>query len=89
MRRVGGFRPFYWEEYDLYLRLRAAGEWVHVPLPLYAYRKHDASMSARASDRMNGWLQLAMEWGADTLRSSGAELEMEQALTLLERRQPR
>ena len=89
LRRIGGFRPFYWEEYDLYLRLRAAGEWVHVPLPLYVYRKHDASMTARASDRTNGWLQLAMEWGADTLRSSGAALEMEQALTLLEGRQSR
>ena len=87
LRRIGGFRPFYWEEYDLYLRLRAAGEWVHVPLPLYVYRKHDVSMTARASDRINGWLQLAMEWGADTLRSSGTDLEMEQALTVLESRQ--
>jgi glycosyltransferase involved in cell wall biosynthesis len=87
LRRIGGFRPFYWEEYDLYLRLRAAGEWVRVPLPLYVCRKHDASMTARASDRINGWLQLAMEWGADTLRSSGAEFEMEQAMALLEGRQ--
>jgi len=87
LKRIGGFRPFYWEEYDLYLRLRAAGKWVHVPLPLYVYRKHDSSMTARGSDRINGWVQLAMEWGADTLRSAGAGLEMEQALTLLEGRQ--
>jgi glycosyltransferase involved in cell wall biosynthesis len=89
LRRIGGFRPFYWEEYDLYFRLRGVGEWVHVSLPLYVYRKHDASMTARASDRINGWMQLAMEWGADTLRSSGAELEMEQALALLEGSQSR
>ncbi len=31
VRTVGGYRPFYWEEYDLYLRLREAGEFVHVP----------------------------------------------------------
>ena len=87
LRRIGGFRPLYWEEYDLYLRLRAAGKWVHVPLPLYVYRKHDASMTATVSDRIKGWRQLATEWGADTLRSSGADLEMEQALTILEGKQ--
>ena len=89
LKRIGGFRAFYWEEYDLYLRLRAVGEWVHVPLPLYIYRKHDASMTARASDRINGWRQLAMEWGVDTLRSVGADPEMEQGLSLLEGRQSR
>src|SRR2546425_10962884 len=43
---VGGFRPFYWEEYDLYLRLRRVGCFLHVPRPLYVYRRHADAMTS-------------------------------------------
>ena len=85
LRHAGGFRAFYWEEYDLYARLRSMGEWTHVPLPLYVYRKHESSMTSRAADRLDGWRQLAGEWGADTLRSLGSSGELDQALAVLER----
>jgi glycosyltransferase involved in cell wall biosynthesis len=84
LRHAGGFRPFFWEEYDLYLRLRNAGAWEHVPLPLYTYRKHDAAMTADADARLSGWKQLASEWGADTLRACGSHSEMERSLMLFE-----
>ena len=84
VRQVGAFRPFYWEEYDLYLRLRHQGEFVHVPQPLYMYRKHAASMTCDLSDRLEGWLQLAKEWGPDTLGSVGFDDELDKALQWLE-----
>lgn len=84
LRAIGGFRPFYWEEYDLYLRLRQVGGFLHVPQPLYIYRKHELSMTNNSESRTEGWLQLAREWGADTLRSAGTHQEMEEALLALE-----
>ena len=46
VRAVGGFRHLYWEEYDLYLRLREHGTFLHLAEPLYFYRKHPSSMTA-------------------------------------------
>lgn len=84
LRAVGGFRPFYWEEYDLYLRLREVGEFVHVAQALYLYRKHAGSMTHALSERLEGWVQLAREWGADTLRSAGFDRDLDKALRLFE-----
>lgn len=86
LKDIGGFRSFFWEEYDLYLRLLKAGPWVHVPAPLYVYRKHRAGMTAAAPDRLDGWLELAREWGAAALLAAGSNAEMEQALGILERK---
>jgi len=80
VRHVGGFRPFYWEEYDLYLRLRHAGLFLHVPQALYAYRKHSEAMTSVSAKRQQGWLDLAREWGSDTLRSAGVNPELDEAL---------
>jgi glycosyltransferase involved in cell wall biosynthesis len=85
LRGVGGFRPFYWEEYDLYLRLRQVGKFVHVPQPLYMYRKHIDSMTHNGSKRLEGWLQLAKEWGSDTLKSVGFNPDLYKALQLQEK----
>ena len=85
LRRVGGFRPFYWEEYDLYLRLRQEGRFLHVPRPLYIYRKHADAMTSVASKRLQGWADLARVWGADTLRSVGVNAELDEALRQLAR----
>jgi len=84
LRQVGGFRPYYWEEYDLYLRLRQVGEFAHVSRPLYMYRRHADSMTYAASTRLDGWLQLAREWGVDTLKSAGFDRDLDKALQLLE-----
>jgi len=86
LRGAGGFRPFYWEEYDLYLRLRQVNEFAHVPRPLYMYRKHTDRMTYDVSKRLEGWLQLAREWGSDTLRSAGFDPDLNKALELLERK---
>jgi glycosyltransferase involved in cell wall biosynthesis len=80
LKAIGGYRPFYWEEYDLYLRLRRAGSFIHVKEPLYVYRKHGAAMTSSKARRQSGWRELAREWGAATLRSAGQEAEMEEVL---------
>jgi glycosyltransferase involved in cell wall biosynthesis len=84
LREVGGFRPFYWEEYDLYLRLCKVGEFIHVQKPLYMYRKHPDSMTCNMSKRLEGWLQLAKEWGVDTLKVAGFHPDLDKVLQLLE-----
>lgn len=80
VRRVGGFRPMYWEEYDLYMRLRAEGAFVHLPEPLYVYRKHASSMTASASRRLDGWRELIETWGGAPLQAVGSSSELEQVL---------
>jgi glycosyltransferase involved in cell wall biosynthesis len=86
LREVGGFRPFYWEEYDLYLRLRKEGDFIHIPQPLYMYRRYTESMTYDVSKRIKGWLQLAREWGTDTLRSAGFDHDLDKALQFLEKK---
>lgn len=76
IRRAGGFRPMYWEEYDLYLRLRHFGSFVHLPEPLYYYRKHAASMTADPDRRRAGWRELLDAWGERDLREAGTSLEL-------------
>lgn len=81
LREVGGYRKLYWEEYDLYLRLREHGEFLHLPLPLYFYRKHSMSMTHRAGERKRGWQELIDYWGADRLRSAGRSEELDRILS--------
>jgi glycosyltransferase involved in cell wall biosynthesis len=85
VRQVGGFRDFYWEEYDLYLRLRQRGEFVHIDEPLYMYRKHSNSMTHVAAKRIEGWLELVQVWGVETLKSAGFDDDLDRALKLLKK----
>ena len=80
LRALGGFRSFYWEEYDLYLRLRSQGRFLHVERPLYHYRKHADAMTADADKRRQGWKELTEMWGIQTLRSAGSNPELDQAV---------
>lgn len=80
LRAVGGFRGFFWEEYDLYLRLMRIGPFLHVQQPLYAYRKHDEGMTHAADRRREGWRQLQHAWGAEALRAAGFHPELEEVL---------
>jgi GT2 family glycosyltransferase len=80
LRAIGGYRAFYWEEYDLYLRLRTQGRFLHVAAPLYTYRRHAAGMTGSRRARHEGWRQLAQIWGAQALREAGVNPELEEAL---------
>ena len=80
LRAVGGVRPMYWEEYDLYLRLRDLGPLLRVPEALYEYRKHAAAMTADAEARRAGWRQLLDAWGAERLQAAGACPELADVL---------
>ena len=80
LRAIGGFRPLYWEEYDLYLRLRSQGRFLHVERPLYGYRKHDGGMTSDREKRRQGWKELAELWGVEALRSAGVSPDLEQAI---------
>lgn len=80
LRTIGGYHPFYWEEYDLYLRLRPLGKFLHVPAALYTYRRHAAAMTQSREARHNGWRELARAWGEQALRTAGANPELEEAL---------
>ena len=80
LRTVGGFRSFFWEEYDLYLRLRTHGDFLHLPEVLYVYRKHPASMTAQAEARRAGWRELIRTWGKERLCAVGSCPELDDVL---------
>jgi glycosyltransferase involved in cell wall biosynthesis len=80
VRSVGGFRPFYWEEYDLYLRLLNRGTFLHLPEPLYFLRRHSTSMTADAKNRRAGWRELIRAWGIPQLLAAGTSPELEEAI---------
>jgi len=83
LKAVGGYRPFFWEEYDLFIRLQRLGEFRHVPKPLYRYRRHDANMTGDADRRLNGWRELMDEWGPDVLRSVGSHQDLDRAVAAM------
>jgi glycosyltransferase involved in cell wall biosynthesis len=80
LRNIGHYRQLYWEEYDLYLRLREQGEFLYLPLPRYFYRKHARSMTHNQEQRKSGWRELLDCWGAETLRNAGFNPELEAVL---------
>ena len=80
VRAAGGFRPLYWEEVDLYLRLQARGEFGYLHEGLYTYRRHADNMTASAARRKDGWRELAATWGAPALRAAGRSDELEAVL---------
>ncbi len=66
--RVGGYRPMFWEEYDLLLRLEQAGaRWRYAPAATYRYYRHAAAMTADAERVRTGWQELVSVWGAEAL----------------------
>ncbi len=77
LRDAGGYRDFYWEEYDLYMRLKDRGEVVHVNEVLYRYYLHGQNMTASSEARRRGWRALITEWGIERLRELGCCEEME------------
>jgi glycosyltransferase involved in cell wall biosynthesis len=73
MLRVGGYREFFWEEFDLYIRyLTASGRPpVHIPRVLYHYHLHPDNMTRDKEATRRGWLQLKKQWGFNVLSKYG------------------
>ena len=75
VKKIGGYRPVFWEEYDLYLRYLQSSHLspVHIPRPLYYYYRRPGSLSLTASpDRVRaGWEELESIWGEATLKKFG------------------
>ena len=73
VRDLGGYRPLFWEEYDLYLRYlqRSRRPPVRISRPLYYYSRHPSSMTADSVRVREGWKELAEVWGEMTLRENG------------------
>lgn len=73
VRRVGGYRPLFWEEYDLYLRYlqRSQRPPTRVPRALYFYSKHATSMTADKASVREGWEELRKLWGEEALVKFG------------------
>lgn len=75
---AGGFRPLFWEEYDLFLRLKQKGKFLYVPRPLYRYRIHPGGMTQDPQARRRGWEELIARWDLKALRAAGSHPELEQ-----------
>ena len=72
---VGGYRPLFWEEYDLYLRYaqKSGRPFYRVPQALYRYNRRAGSLTMSVSGEAvrKGWEELIEEWGEETLRRFG------------------
>jgi len=77
VRAVGGYRVTFWEEYDLFLRLREKGRFLHVARPLYRYRHHEGNRTLNDTHRIEGWRDLIDRWGLEHLRALGSHEELE------------
>lgn len=71
LRKIGGYRKMFWEEYDLYLRLSELGSFHHIPQLLYFYRHHDRNMTREANARKDGWSELIQLHGREKLIKAG------------------
>lgn len=78
LRKIGGYRRVFWEEYDLYLRLLDFGRFAHIPRPLYYYRRHQNNMTNLASVRKRGWLEIVELHGKEKLLSAGDVTKVEE-----------
>jgi glycosyltransferase involved in cell wall biosynthesis len=74
--QAGGYRDFFWEEYDLYLRLLMREvRMASLARAVLYHREHGASMTASAAARADGWQQLITAWTLGTLCRFGAPEE--------------
>jgi len=79
--RAGGYRNYYWEEYDLYLRMLRQGSTVSgISEPILHYRKHGENMTAKKDARVDGWNRLIETWSSAELRRFGNHEELEEIL---------
>jgi len=75
---AGCYRPLFWEEYDLYIRMLEQGARVaRLPQALLCYRTHPESMTASEGARLDGWRELLRVWPQETLYRWGHDDELE------------
>ncbi len=80
VRETGGYRPLYWEEHDLMIRLRSRFPMRRVPCAVYRYFRHSRSMTAPSDARRSGWRQLTDSWDKEELLRWGTHPELVQVL---------
>jgi glycosyltransferase involved in cell wall biosynthesis len=80
VREIGGYRPLFWEEFDLYIRylLKSGLPPFYVPRPLFNYSNHPSSMTADPGAVANGWKELLGQWDLETLRRFGSHPVLEE-----------
>ena len=75
LTELGGYRPLFWEEYDLYIRYaqNSRRRFFHIPQALYVYNRRPGSLTmTRSGESVRlGWQELKSEWGEETLREFG------------------
>ena len=79
VRAIGGYRPLFWEEFDLYLRLLESGQCVqaHVARPLYVYRVGaEGAMTSDPAAVAAGWDELRKHWDDEVLRRHGLDADL-------------
>ena len=77
VRKLGGYRNFYWEEHDLMLRyLREHPKGKHLKRPEYVYYRHNSNMTGLSSKRILGWKELLNEWKPSVLKKYGYDKEL-------------
>lgn len=70
---LGGYRPIFWHEYDLYMRyLEYANRKPHyLQEAVYVCGGHAGGPSFATLEMISGWKELADVWGSEKLRSHG------------------
>jgi len=73
VQAIGGYRNFFWEEYDLYLRyfMQSQKEPFYVPKPLYRYSIRPDRMTSNQDCVQAGWNELMRNWNRETLERYG------------------
>lgn len=73
LRKIGGYRSLFWEEYDLFIRYLTVSKKraLRVPQPLYSYYRGPHSMTASPNARTAGWSQLKEHWDEGALHRFG------------------
>jgi len=75
LEELGGYRPLFWEEYDLYMRYaeKSGRPFLRVAKSLYRYNRRPGSltMTATNENRRKGWEELRNLWGTEALDRFG------------------
>ena len=72
---IGGYRKYYWEEYDLYIRDLGKSSKLpfHINKTLYYYSIYRGSMTSDPKKVDQGWDELIEEWGINKLKRYGRD----------------
>ena len=73
LEKIGGYRDFLHEEYDLYLRYfeYSKKKPYYIEKCLYYYLRHPKSMTHEKDWMQNAWTELIKEWGIENLNQYG------------------